>query len=398
MSAINPEILIWARMTAGLGVDAAANRLSLKTSGVSTASEKLLKYENGVKQPSPVFLSKMAKLYRRPLLTFYLPQPPLKDKGIEDFRTLPSNYTMDNEGLVSALVRDVKARQSIVRSVLVDEDEDDSVELVGSCDHTSSPEGIAEIIKANLNFDLQVFREKRSPDEAFKYLRLQVEAVGIYVLMIGNLGSHHSNIPVSTFRGFVLSDHVAPFVVINNLDAKAAWSFTLLHELAHLCLGETGISGGYSDRSVEQLCNDVASLILLSEEEVEELGSSLLDKDDACNKIEVFANERNISKALVAYRLYLSSYYTKEIWQEINDFFEEKWQMYKAEIKRKNQNQGGGPNPYILKKYNLGALVSLMERMSATGAITATKAGAVLGTKALKLHKLFNAGQTNGTV
>lgn len=41
-----------------------------------------------------------------------------------------------------------------------------------------------------------------------------------------------------------LSDDFAPFVVVNPKDSAAARCFTLLHEVAHLWVGEPGISGG----------------------------------------------------------------------------------------------------------------------------------------------------------
>jgi Zn-dependent peptidase ImmA (M78 family) len=87
-------------------------------------------------------------------------------------------------------------------------------------------------------------------------------------LLIGNLGSHHTTIDVTTFRGFALSDDVAPFIVINDQDAQAAWSFTLLHELTHLWLGQTGVSGARAEQKIERFCNDVAGEVLLPIEEL----------------------------------------------------------------------------------------------------------------------------------
>ena len=69
---------------------------------------------------------------------------------------------------------------------------------------------------------------------------------------MGNLGTHHTDIDVRIFRGFALADDVAPFVVINEKDSRAAWSFTLLHELVHILLGETGISGYNSNAEIER--------------------------------------------------------------------------------------------------------------------------------------------------
>jgi len=55
------------------------------------------------------------------------------------------------------------------------------------------------------------FRAQPRYLDAFKLLRHRAEEVGVFVLLQGNLGSHHTNIGVETFRGFALSDDIAPF-------------------------------------------------------------------------------------------------------------------------------------------------------------------------------------------
>ena len=88
---------------------------------------------------------------------------------------------------------------------------------------------------------------------------------------MGNLGSHHSDIDARVFRGFALADPVAPFVVVNEKDSRTAWSFTLLHELAHLWLGQTGVSGYDGEAEVEKFCDAVAARFLLDPQELLQL-------------------------------------------------------------------------------------------------------------------------------
>jgi Zn-dependent peptidase ImmA (M78 family) len=64
---------------------------------------------------------------------------------------------------------------------------------------------------------------------------------------------------------------VAPFVVVNEKDSRAAWSFTLLHELVHVLLGETGISGYNGQDVVERFCDSVAASFLLAPEELRQI-------------------------------------------------------------------------------------------------------------------------------
>lgn len=100
--------------------------------------------------------------------------------------------------------------------------------------------GVAPIL-ALLEQALQVNRDdlaeaEPGPDAAFRLLRESAERAGVFVLLMGDLGNYHSAISVETFRGFAIADPVAPFIAINDRDSHAAWSFTLLHELVHLCL------------------------------------------------------------------------------------------------------------------------------------------------------------------
>ncbi|MBR1032139.1 hypothetical protein JQ584_35970 [Bradyrhizobium liaoningense] len=174
----------------------------------------------------------MAKHYRRPLLAFYMAAPPTQAERGEDFRTLPPEHSIAQDALVDALIRDVRARQQIVREALEEEDAAIRLPFVGSMTMRQGANAVLASIVETLNLDLERYRRgtNRQPG-GFAYLRHQAEQAGIYVLLIGNLGSHHTSLDVETFRGFALADEVAPFVVVNDQDAQTAWAFTLLHEL-----------------------------------------------------------------------------------------------------------------------------------------------------------------------
>ncbi|WXG51449.1 MAG: hypothetical protein RNU03_11265 [Candidatus Sedimenticola sp. (ex Thyasira tokunagai)] len=97
MPRVNPQILEWARESAEIPPDLAARKLAFKDSKNGTASEKLLSLESGEKEPTQPQLVKMAALYKRPLITFYLEQPPVvSDKG-GDFRRLPEGYSREEK-------------------------------------------------------------------------------------------------------------------------------------------------------------------------------------------------------------------------------------------------------------------------------------------------------------
>ncbi len=254
---INPGILAWAREAAGLSLEDAAARIGINASTAVSAAEKLEALERGQKFPTRNQLAKIASVYHRPLVTFYLRQPPPQASRGEDFRTLLVDVQPRENAMLDALLRDIRARQEMVKSLLEDEDDPPQLDFVGSVAMSRGVQFVVDSIAAKLEFRLDAdVRRTGTADDLFKELRIRTERVGVFVLLVGDLGSHHHTISERVFRGFAIADRVAPFVVINDQDAKAARSFTLIHELAHIWLGQTGIQrlggSGADDHTARQ--------------------------------------------------------------------------------------------------------------------------------------------------
>ena len=84
MPKVNPEILRWARETAGLDLDAAADKIDLGAARGVEGSQRLAAMEAGEVEPTRPLLVRMAKQYRRPLLTFYLASSPQKGRSRQE--------------------------------------------------------------------------------------------------------------------------------------------------------------------------------------------------------------------------------------------------------------------------------------------------------------------------
>lgn len=400
MPRINPDILRWARETAGLTPEEAAKKLQLREAKGASSVERLAALEAGEVSPTRPMLVKMTRAYHRPLLTFYLSSPPRRGDRGQDFRTLPEGQSLVDHALLDALIRGVHARQSLVRAVMEDEEEAELLPFVGSMKMSEGVPSVLSSIRDTLHVSLGDFRAQPSPKDAFALLRRKAEEAGVFVLLMGNLGSYHTAIDVETFRGFALADKVAPFVVINDQDSRAAWSFTLLHELTHLWLGQTGVSGDRAELAIERFCNDVASEFLLPTDEL--AGISLHEATDplsAERQISEFVHGRNLSHSMVAYRLYRAGAISQDIWWSLKTTFHDRWLQERGKHRKQAREQeGGGPNFYVVRGHRVGAaLLDLVARMVAAGALTTSKAGKVLGVKAKQVQVLLEASNREGT-
>lgn len=285
---------------------------------------------------------------------------------------------MEANGNVDAIVRDIFVRQSIVREALIDSDDSEVKDFVGNLNGMPAVADAVAYIYKRFNISPSEFRRQGTAHDAMGYLRKQVENEGVFILLIGNLGSHHSSVSTSYFRGFAIADKIAPFIVINDNDSKAAWSFTLLHELAHILIGESGISNTSVSHKIEKYCNDIASNILLT---AEDLSTIKIDDPSNFDELSAVLQERaafyNVSPSLIAYRLLRDGRMSHNEWEEISNYFKELWMQSK--VKNQDEKKSSG-SFYMTKRHKTGgALLKVVKNSILEGVITETKAGKVLG-------------------
>jgi Zn-dependent peptidase ImmA (M78 family) len=332
----------------------------------------------------------MAKVYRRSLLAFYLPAPPRRGDRGEDFRTVVADRTVEADADLDALVRDLRARQSLVRAVLEDDEDAKPLAFIGSASIDDGVQALVRSIERMLGVTCAQYRAQKDADSAFALLRERAEHAGVFVLLVGNLGSHHSAIPVEAFRGFAIADPVAPFVVINDGDARAAWSFTLLHELAHLWLGATGVSGGSEpEMRIERFCNDVAGEFLLPRADVQSVNLAGLDLDAQIAVVTDHASRWRVSRQMVAYGLFKAGHITLGGWQTLEAGIRKLWVAERG--REKDQMKGSsGPSYYVVRRHRLGhAMLEFARRYTEAGALSPSKAAKVLGVKPRSVYPLL---------
>jgi Zn-dependent peptidase ImmA (M78 family) len=392
MPRINPAVLTWARETAGLDLAEAARKIGLSAARGVEAPARLAALERGDEMPSRALLARMSKQYRRPLVVFYLAEPPVTGDRGTDFRTA-TERDEDQEPLLDAIIRDVRSRQGLVRTALLDEDDVEPLQFVGQYSLDDGISALRDALREVLTFDRERFRASSTVFDAFDYLRSRAEDAGIFVLLIGDLGSHHTAISPQTFRGYTLADPIAPFVVLNDRDARSAWSFTLLHELCHLLLGTSGVSGAYAALEIERVCDDVASGLLLDDGELDELMPTAGGRAPSAAEIAAFARSRNISRTMVVYRLVRRGSIDRDQWVQLRDRFRAEWLEHRDDVRARNREAEGGPSYYVVRRHRIGAhLLGTVSYLLKTGSMTTVKAAKVLGVKPKNVAELLAGG------
>ena len=327
--------------------------------------------------------------------------PPEAAKPVGDFRTLAVPPPENEKALLEALVRDTRARQSIVRDLLED---DEDVSVLPFVDAFTMGDGITALVEKIRDILGVTHSDQQGADDAetlFKLLRGRAESAGVFVLLIGDLGSaQHNGISVKTFRGYALVDPIAPFIVINDRDAKAARSFTLIHEFAHILLGAEGISGPIEPElvsylpAVEVFCNQVASEFLLPASALPTIEPQKTNDEEYVNSIiEKVARYWNVSRPAVVYRFYRANAIGQSVWVKLRDRYSFETERKKEREKEKRAGKKGGPDYYVVKRDRLGnALLGLARQMVGAGSLSYTRAAKLLAVKASNVATLLGDG------
>ena len=150
-------------------------------------------------------LQKAAAVYQRPLITFFMSNPPARAERGEDFRTSSASSSKRDNAILDTLVRNIRARQEMLREVLEDEEEAEELAFIGSATIKNGVAAVVGSIRSVLGIKPDEQRKCANASALFTMLRNAAEKVGIYVLLLGDAGSYHSDISEDVFRGFALA-------------------------------------------------------------------------------------------------------------------------------------------------------------------------------------------------
>jgi Zn-dependent peptidase ImmA (M78 family)/transcriptional regulator with XRE-family HTH domain len=303
---------VWARERSGIGRDALVHRFP-----------KLPEWEEGRSLPTLKQLEVFAQATHTPVGFLFLPEPPEESISIPDLRTMggarPQRPSPD---LLDTLFQ-CQQRQEWYHD-FVRANGGGPIQFVGSMTRSTNETEAASIIRRVLNFDFG--SRGANWTEALRQLVDKSEAQGVLVMINGVVGSNtHRKLDPEEFRGLALVDNLAPLIFVNGADTKAAQIFTLIHELAHIWLGETALSSA-SARSVpandiEGWCNRVAAEVLVP---IDALSAEFDAQADLTAELDRLASRFKVSTLVVLRRVHDAGYFTPTEFQS----------AYRAELER----------------------------------------------------------------
>lgn len=264
---ITPKVARWARERAEISHKQVADKIHAKPGEIQS-------WERGSARPTLKQAERLAHALRIPFGYLFLSEPPVETTPLADFGTIRGR-TLHGTRLsldLRDVLNDVLVKQEWYRSFL-EEEKAEPVPLVQRFSLNDNPDEVAEHIRRELAISDLVTQHSRS-DALLRALIQKTESLGIIVMVSGVVrNNNHRVLSTSEFRGFAISDPIAPLIFINAKDARAAQMFTLVHELAHIAIGVSGISNQYLGQTqihalheTEVFSNKVAAEVLVPKE------------------------------------------------------------------------------------------------------------------------------------
>jgi Zn-dependent peptidase ImmA (M78 family) len=222
----------------------------------------------GKKKPTVKQLEAFSKRVYLPFGYFFLPEPPKEKIPFPFFRTNSQNVSSVSVNIYDTILL-MQRRQDWLKEYLIDNGFE-PLPFVGKYHDSHNLSEIVSDIRNTLGLQPNWASHFKTWQEALDNLTHKIEDCGIIVAFNGVVENNTSRpINVDECRGFVLVDEIAPFMFINNADGKAAQMFTIVHELAHIWIGQ---SAGFdfrqlqpADDPIELLCDKVAAEFLVPE-------------------------------------------------------------------------------------------------------------------------------------
>jgi Zn-dependent peptidase ImmA (M78 family)/DNA-binding XRE family transcriptional regulator len=374
---ITRQMISWAINRSRETPDTIARKLGIKP-------EKLGAWEKGVMRPSLRQAQELAKKLNIPFGYLYLSAPPTESLPLPDLRTSADATPRRPSPNFLDVLYDAFRKQEWYREYLQEEDTS-PLPFVGKFTVEDDPKNVGRDIQDTLAIDDKLRQSCDSWQEFLTEFIRRAEQSRILVLRSGIVGSNtHRLLDVEEFRGFAITDNLAPLIFINETDYKVAQIFTLAHELVHLWIGKSGISNpNYVLRSREQkntidrFCDATAAEVLVPTDDFLVRWNHFYSLDKNLDRL---ARHYRVSPFVILRRAHE--------FEEIQDEeFQTKYHELLKKPRRKKDDGGGNYYNLVLSRNSVTLTRSLILAAS-EGRVLPTEAARLLNVGVTKLNAI----------
>jgi Zn-dependent peptidase ImmA (M78 family) len=374
---IKGSMVTWAIERSKETTQMIAHRLNIKP-------EKLVLWQKEEERPSFRQAEDLAKKLKIPFGYLYLMTPPKETLPLPDLRVMsPSSYLRPSPDFLD-VIYDALRKQQWYHNYLKNEGVDE-LPFIGKFNLNSKVKDIAVDISNTLDITDKLRKQSKSWSAFFTALIRKAEQNHILVLRSGIVGNDtHRKLNVSEFRGFAISDDLSPLIFINENDYKTAQIFTLVHELSHLWLSQSGVSNpDYMLRAYEQkhevdrLCDSVSAEVLVPSDDFNMRWNDSLKFDYNINQL---VSHYRVSAFVVLRCAYMRGKIEHKV-------FQNKYQELIKKIKDKVPNEGGDFYNLLMSR-NGNTFTSTILNIVGEGRIEPTEAASLLNLKVSSLRNV----------
>ena len=330
-------------------------------------------------------LKKFSEKAKVPFGFLFLDKPPedyQPDTNFVDFRTVSNQKPLSTD--FKKILRDVEHKQTWYKNYLVSIDAN-KLAFVGkfSNDKQVANEVVANDIRKTLNIHNLI---AKSADEYLIAISEACEKSGILIFKNSIvINATKKPLNVQEFRGIVITDEYAPCIFINSADSKNANIFTLAHELAHIWLGESGVSDTAlnSNNQSEAKCNAIAALLLVPANEFVQLWDA--SNDNPRTKIKQLNTHFKVSELVIARTALTHQKISRDFYNQISEETEKAWLTYKDKFK---DNDGGSSPKAMVRIRNSKTITNKVVELVKNNRMMPSEAAILLNKNAATIGSL----------
>lgn len=376
---VSAPVVKWARERAGFSEEELASQLA------NVKPSNVVAWERGDSSPTFSQAEKLSEKLRVPFAILFMDKPPEIKLPIPDLRTVSSVKQKPSLEFFD-VVCDALLRQRWYRE-FQEQREADKLPFVGSFRAGDNVAAVAADMADKLEINEELRRECSTWQNFFVSFVQRAEHLGVLIMRSGVVRHNPTRtLAVEEFRGFAISDDLAPLVFVNSRDAKAAQIFTLAHELAHIWIGASGISNPkpksrptekYAE--IERFCNQVAAQLLIPADSFEKWWT---DQKNVTENVRAIATHFRVSTIVALKRSFDLEKISFPLFSKLLD------DEYKKFEKLKKEDEEGGGNFWAsFNARNSPTFVSAILTSVRQDKLTYRDAGGLLGIRVETLLK-----------